>query len=184
MGLKHYQLVGVFMLRYEELLLTTPEITGDEAKKCEDVFDKSIQAQKGSIISFECWGKYKLSYPVKKNDYGIYFLVRFEIPQGTSVIQDIKAIFVLKLNTVVMRNIFTRLDENQSLAYQRPKSLEEAPSRDVESFLKENKMSGLISSVESSERPSGKEKAAEASPKSVQPQEEIMQEKEQGSEDK
>ena len=149
------------------------------------MFDKSIRAQKGSIISFERWGKYKLSYPVKKNDYGIYFLVRFEIPQGTSVIQDIKATFILKLNTVVMRNIFTRLDENQSLAYQCPKSLEEAPSRDVESFLKENKMSGLISSVESSERPPGKEKAAESPLKPVQSPKEMVQkeEEEKGSED-
>jgi len=48
-----------------------------------------------------------------------------------------------------MRSLFTHLDPKASLAYQRPKSLEEVPARDVETFLKENKMEGLLSAVDS-----------------------------------
>jgi len=138
--------------RYEVLLLTVPEITLDEAKSLEKQLSKLIQDNKGSLISFERWGKYKLVYPVKKNDYGIYYLFRFEIPGGTELIQDIKILFKLKLSNIVMRNMFSRLDEKASLAYQRPKSLEEVPTRDVETFLKENKMEGLLSSVDSSQQ--------------------------------
>lgn len=150
------------MLRYEALLLTVPEITGDEAKNLEGQIDKVMAGQKGSMVSFERWGKYKLSFPVKKNDYGVYFLARFEVPQGTTVIEDIRNFFEVKLNNIVMRSMFTALDQKASLAYQRPKSLEEAPSRDVESFLKENKMAGLLSSVEGPEAAPKKEKTAAA----------------------
>ena len=82
----------------------------------------------------------------------VYYLFRFEIPRGTELIQDIKALFKLKLNNIVMRSMFSRIDEKASLIYQRPKSLEETPTRDVETFLKENKMEGLLSSVDSSRK--------------------------------
>jgi len=138
--------------RYEVLLLAVPEITLDESKALEKQLDKLIQNNKGSFISFERWGKYKLVYPVKKNDYGVYYLFRFEIPRGTELIQDIKTLFKLKLSNIIMRSMFSRIDEKASLAYQRPKSLEEVPTRDVETFLKENKMEGLLSSVDSSKQ--------------------------------
>jgi len=142
--------------RYEVLVLTVPEITLDESKNLEKQLNKMIEEHKGSFISFEKWGKYRLVYPVKKNDYGVYFLFRFEIPQGTELIQNIKEFFKLKLSNIVMRNMFTRIDEKASLIYQRPKSLEEVPTRDVETFLKDNKMEGLLSSTGSSQQESGK----------------------------
>ena len=39
----------------------------------------------------------------------------------------------------------TKLDENHSLEYQRPQSLEEAPAREVGSFMKENRMDNMMS---------------------------------------
>ncbi|HEB41877.1 MAG TPA: 30S ribosomal protein S6 [Candidatus Dependentiae bacterium] len=147
---------------YELLLLTVPEITSDESKNLEKRLNKFVLNYKGSIISFERWGKYRLVYPVKKNDYGIYYLFRFEIPRETELIQDVKTLFNVKLNNIVMRNMFTYLDEKASLAYQRPKSLEEVPTRDVETFLKENKMEGLLSAVDSPQRKGAKEDPASA----------------------
>ncbi len=135
--------------RYEVLLLTVPEITSDESKDVEKRLNKLVKDHKGSVISFDRWGKYRLVYPVKKNDYGIYYLFRFEIPKDTGLIQDAKTLFKVKLNDIIMRSLFTHLDPKASLAYQRPKSLEEVPARDVETFLKENKMEGLLSAVDS-----------------------------------
>lgn len=148
------------MLRYESLLLAIPEITGDEAKNLESQIDKIITKEKGLMLSFERWGKYKLAYPIQKNDYGVYFLTRFEISQGTKAVDDIKTLFVVKLNNIIMRSIFIRLDDKLPLVYQRPKSFEEAPTRDVESFLKENKMAGLLSAVES-DKATGKKEAVQ-----------------------
>lgn len=134
--------------RYEILTLAVPEITQDEAKNLETEIERIVRAAKGSVISYEKWGKYRLSYPIKKNDYGIYFLARLEAPNG-QVVDDIKNFFVIKAGDVVMRNIITRLDEKKPLTYQRPKSLEEAPTSsrgDVPSFLKDNQMEGMLSS--------------------------------------
>lgn len=131
------------MNRYEALMLTVPEITADEAKSIEQQFDRLVaDNKKGSIISFEKWGKFRLAYPVKKNEYGVYFLARFESAQP-EVVEEVKNLLEVKLHEVIMRSMMTKLGEKQSLAYQRPQSLEEAPAREVGSFLKENRMDHL-----------------------------------------
>lgn len=136
--------------RYETLMLTVPEITQDETKKLEKEFDRIVAEVKGTTLSFERWGKYHLAYPVQKNEYGVYFLVRYEVPEGTTVQDEIKSLFTIKVNTFVMRSVTTLLDPKAPLAYQRPKSLEESPGTrgDVKDFLKEHKMEGLLSTSE------------------------------------
>ncbi|HXW86558.1 MAG TPA: 30S ribosomal protein S6 [Candidatus Bathyarchaeia archaeon] len=128
--------------RYELLMLAVPEITQDEAKELERQVDTVIRAHKGATLSFERWGKFRLAYPVKKNDYGVYFLTRFETANSDASVQETRTLFTIKLHHIIMRSMFTVLDSTQSLEYQRPKSLEELPSRDVDSFLNEGKMEG------------------------------------------
>lgn len=131
--------------RYEVLMLTVPEITQDETKLLESSIEGAVKGAQGSMVSFERWGKYRLSYPVNKNDYGIYFLARYEVPAEGNVNEELKSLFSIKLHEVVIRNTVTRLDINAPLEYQRAKSLEESPaSRDVDKFLKDNKMTGLL----------------------------------------
>jgi small subunit ribosomal protein S6 len=138
------------MTRYETLLLTIPEITADEASALESNFEKTLNAHKARLISFERWGKYRLAYPVRKHDYGVYFLTRFELPEQelNKLIGEINALLSVKYNEIVMRQVTCYLSPNAPLSYHRPESLEETPSRDVETFLKESKMSGLLSSRE------------------------------------
>jgi ribosomal protein S6 len=134
------------MLRqYEALLLTVPEITGDEIKNLETQLDKAVKAGSGSTISFERWGKYKLAYEVNKNEYGVFFLMRFEVPSAATAVKDIKTLLKVKLNTIVIRDMISVLDPKKPLAYQRPRSLEEAPTREGENSLKDSKMTGFAS---------------------------------------
>lgn len=139
--------------RYEALMLTVPELTKDETVLIEKQIDEAVRKAAGSVISFERWGKYRLEYPVKKNDYGVYLLARFEIPKGSQALQDLQTMFAIKLNLIVMRHMVHAL-ESPSLVYQRPKSLEEAPeSGDGRGFLRDHrKIEGLISAVDSSGR--------------------------------
>jgi len=125
------------MRQYEALLLTVPEITGDEVKHLETQLDKTIKAGTGSTISFERWGKYKLAYEINKNEYGVFFLTRFEAPTNTTIINDLKALFKVKLHNVIMRDMVSALDPKRPLTYQKPRSLEEAPTREGESFSKD-----------------------------------------------
>lgn len=138
------------MYRYEVLVLTVPEITQDETKHLETEFDRFITKAKGSVLSFERWGKFKLTYQIRGNAYGVYFLVRFELP--TTELKELNELFAIKFHTIVMRFLVSRL-HTDSLVYQRPKSLEESPtSRDMDSFLKENQMEGLFANDEKDKR--------------------------------
>lgn len=140
--------------RYEALMLTVPELTKDETVLIEKQIDDIVRKGNGSVISFERWGKYKLEYPVNKHDYGVYLLARFEIPEGSQALPELRTIFAIKLNLIVMRHMIHALEATGSLAYQRPKSLEESPeATDSRGFFKDHrKIEGLISAVDSSAR--------------------------------
>jgi ribosomal protein S6 len=118
-------------------MLTVPEITGDEAKNIETTLDKTVKAGSGSVISFERWGKYKLTHEINKNEYGVFFLTRFEAPEKSTLIHDLKTLFKVRFDGIVMRDMISVLDPKQPLTYHRPRSLEEAPAREAESFAKE-----------------------------------------------
>ena len=132
---------------YEALLLTVPELTADEAKSIEQNVSRLVESHKGTLISFERWGKYRLAYPIKKNEYGVYFLARFEAAEVNPLVSEVKTLLNVKLHELIMRNMITHLEAKQSLAYQRPPSLEEGSSRDVGSFFKENNRPEFVADV-------------------------------------
>ena len=150
------------MIRYEVLLLTVPEITSHESRDLETTVQKIVKSHKASTISYERWGKYRLAYPVNKHDYGVYFLLRFEVPKDavTALIADLHALFTVKLNDIVMRHVVRHLPTDAPLSYHRPESLEELPTRDVATFLKESKMTGLLSSAKAKQKPKDEPPAA------------------------
>ena len=130
--------------RYELLILTVPEITNDEAADLEKTLEKKLQENKATLVSYDRWGKFLLAYPVKRNEYGVYFLARFDAPaeKKQDIIKELKELFDLKFNTLVMRSVTSQIDNNAPLSYKRPQSLEETP-KDVDRFLKDNKMTGI-----------------------------------------
>lgn len=137
--------------RYETLILVVPQVTKDEASDIEAQFQKTVKKANGGMISYDRWGKYRLSYPVKKNEYGVYFLARFEVDRAKSgeLVKDIKSLFEVRYPVLVMRNMTTALQPGQSLAYQKPESLEDTPMKDVDSFIRENKMEGVLKAIPS-----------------------------------
>ena len=138
------------MLRYETLILSRPEITEDELSLIEKQVDTIIAAAKGSVSSFDKWGKYRLSYPVNKHDYGIYTLVRFELPETApaAALKEIETFLKLKCNEFVMRFVHKKLAKNAPTQYAKPEPVDVARSGNLDTFLKENKMENLLSSVE------------------------------------
>ena len=135
------------MLRYETLILAVPEITSSEAENLEKQLDKIFKTHSASMLSFEKWGKVRLMYPVRKNDYGVYFLVRYELEHNDGLIKEIDNLFKVKLNDLVMRSIVSELDVKKSLEYKRPQSVDQVSTKDVDDFIKENKMEGLLQST-------------------------------------
>ncbi|MFC1845603.1 30S ribosomal protein S6 [Candidatus Dependentiae bacterium] len=146
------------MFRYEMLILSIPEITKDEASTLEFQVDKLINKVKGSMISFERWGKYRLAYPVRKNDYGVYFLIRFEAENRQSITNDLNTLFSVKFGDIVMRSLVSSLEPGQSLEYIKPPSLEDTPKRHISSFLEEK---GLLKKDRPKPDPKEEQKAPE-----------------------
>lgn len=134
------------MLRYEVLVVTVPEITSDESSALEMQLGKLIEEHKSTLMSFDRWGKYRLAYPVRGNDYGVYFLLRFETVEDHvhALLSALATLLTVKYNELVMRHLVVKLDPKASLTYQRPESLEEAPGKGVDSFIK-NKRFGSAS---------------------------------------
>lgn len=131
------------MSRYETLLLAAPEITSDEVVAIEEQLGKLVNEHKGALISFERWGKIPLAYAVNNHDYGVYFLVRFEVGSDAAfaLLAAIKALLSVKHNDMIMRHLTSRLDPRAPLTYQRPETLEDIPGRTTDALLKEHKIS-------------------------------------------
>jgi small subunit ribosomal protein S6 len=128
------------MVRYEILLLTIPEITEDEIKNVESQMQGIVRSAKGTFISFERWGKFRLAYTVKGNEYGIYFLVRIELPDAAvDALKELKNLIDVKFYNIVLRSMVSVLDPKKSLVYQRPVSLEETPRRESGLFSRPDK---------------------------------------------
>lgn len=160
------------MVNYETLMLGRTEITNDELSALERQLDKTIAAKKGRITLFDKWGKYKLSYPVKKNMYGIYVLMRFEAPRQEikSLFDDIESLFRIKYNEIIMRHTTVKLPDQVSSIYKYPEPIGSHGTSNLDSFLKENKMEGLI------ETPVEKEKTkSEVKEESVEEVEKIAE---------
>jgi ribosomal protein S6 len=119
-------------VRYEALILTVPEITSDESSMIESQVHSLISAARGEVLSFERWGKYRLAYHVRNYEYGVYFLMRFEIPAGIlqSTLEEIRRLLGVKYRDIVMRFVIVKLEKSASLAYKRPESLEDVPHRE------------------------------------------------------
>lgn len=141
------------MANYETLILTVPEITKDESSNLELQLNKIVKASKGDVISFERWGKYRLAYPVRKNEYGVYYLIRYEVPvdSKSTVVKGVKEFFDIKYHEIVMRHVVSALSTGKSLEYVRPKSLEEAP--ELGSFMKNDGFSDRPQRYDSMEKP-------------------------------
>lgn len=136
------------MLRYETLILSPTQITDDEVSMLENYFEKLASEGKGKVISFDKWGKYRLAYPVKNNDYGIYILVRYELPQEivTKTFNELKDFFKIKCSEIVMRYVTNKLDSAASLEYRYPEPIDGGRSSNLDSFIKENKMETFLNS--------------------------------------
>lgn len=134
------------MFRYETLMLTHPQLTTDELSMIEKHFDKILSDVSGKVISFDKWGKYRLSYPVQKNDYGIYILVRFDVPEemATKITKEVDSFFKIKVHDIVMRFVTKKIDPSSPNTYLRPDPVDSARSGGVDSFIKEHKMESFL----------------------------------------
>ena len=78
------------MNQYEIAVLYHPDLEIDLAK-AEDRVKKIIADNGGEISKTDNWGKRKLAYPIKKQDYAVYVFYTVDIPAQN--IQKVEQIF-------------------------------------------------------------------------------------------
>ena len=127
---------------YETLMLLSSHTTDDEIAGLEKALKAELKTAEGAFSSFDKWGKYRLAYPVRKQEYGMYVLARYEVESTSSFFKDFEHHLRVKCNEFVMRHVNVSLDEGAFRAdYIKPEPLD--TQANVDSFVKNNKM-GLL----------------------------------------
>jgi len=137
--------------RYETLLLLSTNVTDDELSAIEKNFDLTCSNARGSVSRFDKWGKYRLAYPVNNESYGVYVLVRFELPKETlaKALPEVENLLKVKYNELVWRHVTVALKPDAPATYQKPEPVDVARTSNMDSILKENRVNNLLDSVDS-----------------------------------
>ena len=100
------------MQEYELTVLIHPDLEADLEKSLTKVRDL-IKTTKGSIKSEDSWGKKKLAYQIKKEDFAVYVYFEVDLPSAA----PIEISNTLNITDEVLRYLLVTLD---------PKSLKTA----------------------------------------------------------
>ena len=93
------------MHQYEVAVLYHPDLEIDLGKASKRV--EKIFADNGAkIVNTDNWGKRKLAYPIKKNDYAVYVFYTVELPSEN--VQKVES--TLNITDEVIRFLITRPD--------------------------------------------------------------------------
>lgn len=93
------------MNQYEIAVLYHPDLEIDLEKATTKV-EKIFTDNGGSVTNVDNWGKRKLAYPVKKNDYAVYVFYTADLPAQS--VRKIES--TLNITDEVIRFLITRPD--------------------------------------------------------------------------
>jgi len=133
--------------RYETIFITHPELSEEELSELQQKVNSILVSYKGDLIKFDDWGTKKLTYDIRKNSRGHFFLMDYLA--GTDLIRELER--NLRLNDRVLRFQTVRIGDQIS-----PEALK---------ALKEDVGTEKITkTIERPEPPGGGKVSAEAAP--------------------
>lgn len=95
------------LTQYETVLILTPVLSEDDAKKSINNFVELLKSQGAEIVHEEHWGLKNLRYPIAKKTTGIYHLVEYR--GNGKAVETLELAFRRDEN--VLRYLTTRLDK-------------------------------------------------------------------------
>lgn len=100
-------------MRDYELMWILPGTSSEEdGEKSIETVKSLITENGGEVNSAALWGRRSLSYPIKKNSEGAYYLARFSIePTGTSEINH-----VMEANQDILRHLLIKEARKKAVA--------------------------------------------------------------------
>lgn len=126
------------MRNYEIAIVLHPDLEIDIESATSKV-EKIIDTAKGKIVKKDNWGKRKLAYPIKKQDWGIY--VFYQVQLDPSAVQQIES--TLRITEEVMRYLIVSLENIRLVSKTNQQNVEpeqkDADKESKEATTKEDK---------------------------------------------
>ena len=98
------------MRRYETIFITHPELSEEELSELRQKVNSILTTYKGDLIKFDDWGTKKLTYEIRRNSRGHFFLMDYLA--GTDLIRELER--NLRLHDRILRFQTVRLGEQIS----------------------------------------------------------------------
>lgn len=121
------------MRKYETIIVIDTLLKTEEIEGIINKYERFISANGGIIESIDRWGKRRLSYEIKKRQYGFYVLIRFEAP--SAMIKQLDRAY--RLNEFLLRTTVTKLDKKALAAMASQPQLFAQPQKPPESKVEE-----------------------------------------------
>jgi len=119
------------MKHYETLMLLPVSATTNDLALIEKQFRALTKAAGGTVATFDKWGRYRLAYPINKQEYGVYILTRYEVTDVQSFFKKLEAFLKIKCVDTVMRYVHVNLTATQyAEPYIKPEAMENASGRE------------------------------------------------------
>ncbi len=87
------------MRRYETIFITHPELSEEDLSALQEKIRSLMTSWKGEMVKLEDWGPKKLSYEIRKNTRGRFFLV--EYLAATELVRELER--TLRLNDRILK---------------------------------------------------------------------------------
>ena len=98
------------MRRYETIFITHPELPEEELSELKQKVNSILASYKGDLIKLDDWGTKKLTYEIRKNSRGHFFLMDYLAE--TDLIRELER--NLRLNDRVLRFQTVRIGDQIS----------------------------------------------------------------------
>jgi small subunit ribosomal protein S6 len=85
--------------RYETIFITHPELSEEDLSALQEKIRSLVASWKGEMVKLDDWGPKKLSYEIRKNTRGRFFLV--EYLAATELVRELER--TLRLNDRVLK---------------------------------------------------------------------------------
>lgn len=126
------------MRNYEIAIVLHPDLEIDIESATSKV-EKIIELAKGKITKKDNWGKRKLAYPIKKQDWGIYVFYQVQLdPSAVAQIEN-----TLRITEEVMRYLIVSLENTRLVSKTNQQNTEpdtkESDKSQKEAITKEDK---------------------------------------------
>ncbi|RJP27995.1 MAG: 30S ribosomal protein S6 [Candidatus Omnitrophota bacterium] len=93
------------MNKYEAMLIVKPDLPEDQKKAVFSQINEVITKNKGSVTNSSVWAdKRRMTFPIKKFQEGLYYLVNFE--SDPQAIKELNRLY--SLNENILRTLITR----------------------------------------------------------------------------